>query len=120
MPGSTLAAFADHGTLAGDTVHANYLAARAHLEHLQRIGIDYEQVTDTLEREGLTNFENSWDELGVTVARELDTSSTRRVSSQVRAWPARRNEMLGLSLTHPHARGGKMLSSQVGARLRAA
>jgi len=77
MPGSTLAAFADHhGTLAGDTVHANYLSARAHLEHLQRIGIDYEQVTDTLEREGLIKFENSWEELGVTVARELHTSST--------------------------------------------
>jgi len=77
MPGSTLAAFADHhGTLAGDTVHANYLAARAHLEHPQRIGIDYEQVTDTLEREGLIKFENSWGELGVTVARELHTSST--------------------------------------------
>jgi len=75
MPGSTLAAFADHGTLTGDTVHANYLAARAHLEHLQRIGVDYEQVTDTLEREGLTKFENSWDELGVTVARELHTST---------------------------------------------
>jgi len=71
MPGTTLAAFADHGTVAGDTVHGNYPAAHAHLDSLKRLGIDYSQVTDTLEREGLTKFENSWDELGGTVSREL-------------------------------------------------
>jgi transaldolase len=71
MPGTTLAAFADHGTVAGDTVHGNYPAAHAHLDSLKRLGIDYQQVTDGLEREGLTKFENSWDELGGTVSHEL-------------------------------------------------
>jgi len=47
------------------------LVPRAHLEHLKRLGIDYQQVTDGLEREGLTKFENSWDELGGTVSHEL-------------------------------------------------
>jgi len=71
MPGSTLAAFADHGEVAGDTVRGTYPAARAHLDALERLGIGYQEVTDTLEREGLAKFERSWDELGHTVSHEL-------------------------------------------------
>jgi len=71
MPGSTLAAFADHGEVAGDTVRGTYPAARAHLDALERLGIGYREVTDTLEREGLAKFERSWDELGHTVSHEL-------------------------------------------------
>jgi len=79
MPGTTLAAFADHGTLAGDTVHGSYPAARAHLDSLKRLGIDYQQVTESLEREGLTKFEHSWDELGGTVAHELHAAGREPV-----------------------------------------
>src|SRR5689334_22453493 len=67
----TLNAFADHGTLptrppaAGD-----YDAAAAHLEALADIGVDFSDVTDTLERERLGKFEDSWTELGETVDRE--------------------------------------------------
>jgi transaldolase len=71
MPGTTLAAFADHGEVAGDTVRGTYPAARAHLDALERLGIGYQEVTDTLEREGLAKFERSWDELGHTVSHEL-------------------------------------------------
>jgi transaldolase len=75
MPGATLAAFADHGTVTRDPVRDHYAEARAHLQTLDRLGVVYHDVTDTLEREGLAKFEQSWDELGRTVGRELGTST---------------------------------------------
>jgi hypothetical protein len=35
-------------------------------------GIDFDDVTDYLERDGLDKFEKSWSELGATVAAELE------------------------------------------------
>ncbi|MET0133548.1 MAG: transaldolase [Kibdelosporangium sp.] len=75
MPGATLAAFADHGTVPADAVQGSYAAARAHLDTLERLGIEYQDVTDTLEREGLAKFEKSWDELGRTVGNELHATA---------------------------------------------
>jgi transaldolase len=76
MPGTTLAAFADHGpTPVTDTIHGTYAAARTHFDALERLGVDYQEVTDSLEREGLTKFAASWSELGDTVSRELRTST---------------------------------------------
>jgi transaldolase len=65
----------DVSRISGDTVHGSYPAAHAHLDSLTRLGIDYSQVTDSLEREGLTKFENSWNELGATVSHELHAAS---------------------------------------------
>ncbi|MEU6311942.1 transaldolase [Streptomyces sp. NPDC047014] len=77
MPGATLAAFADHGTLpAGSPETDLHAAAAAHLDALERAGIDFEDVTDTLEREGLAKFEASWKELGETVEREMRSETT--------------------------------------------
>ncbi|MFD7096753.1 transaldolase [Streptomyces xanthophaeus] len=72
MPGATLAAFADHGTLpAHPPTGDDYSAAASHLEALGRAGVDFSDVTDTLEREGLTKFEDSWKDLGASVKREM-------------------------------------------------
>jgi transaldolase len=71
MPRSTLAAFADHGTVPGDTVTGTYDHAQAHLDALAALGIDYTQVTDELEAQGLEKFEKSWDELSATVQDEI-------------------------------------------------
>jgi transaldolase len=71
MPGTTLAAFADHGTVSGDTVRGAYPAAIAHLDTLEILGIGYEDVTDKLERDGVAKFGQSWDELEHTVSEEL-------------------------------------------------
>ncbi|MFD6916010.1 transaldolase [Streptomyces virginiae] len=72
MPGITLAAFADHGTLPAHVPTVDdFTAAKAHLAALERVGIDFTDVTDRLEREGLTKFEDSWSELGESVAREM-------------------------------------------------
>jgi transaldolase len=74
MPGSTLEAFADHGQVKGDTVTRHYDEARRNLDQLAVVGIDFEDVTAQLERDGITKFENSWNELSTTVATELHRS----------------------------------------------
>ncbi|MFD5888729.1 transaldolase [Streptomyces sp. NPDC060334] len=74
MPGATLAAFADHGALPGPPLEAEaFAAAAAHFDALKRVGIDFADVTDTLEREGLSKFEASWKELGASVEREMNS-----------------------------------------------
>jgi transaldolase len=72
MPGATLEAFADHGRPVGDTISASYDDAARVLGELKAAGIDFDEVTDHLEREGLAKFEASWAELTATVAAELD------------------------------------------------
>jgi len=72
MPGTTLAAFADHGTLPAHPPAAeDYAAAAAHLEALEHAGVDFADVTDTLEREGLAKFQSSWEELGASVKHDM-------------------------------------------------
>ena len=72
MPGATLEAFADHGQPAGDTISGSCDDAARLLGELKAAGIDFDDVTDQLEREGLANFEASWAELTATVAAELE------------------------------------------------
>lgn len=71
MPEKTLDAFADHGTVGGDSMPGTYVAADAHFDSLSGLGIDYADVMDKLEREGLEKFSASWDELVATVAGRL-------------------------------------------------
>ncbi|WP_435841328.1 transaldolase [Streptomyces fagopyri] len=79
MPGTTLAAFADHGTLPARTPTTDDFAdAAAFLEALEDTGVDFTDVTDTLEREGLTKFADSWRELGASVERELHAEAGSR------------------------------------------
>ncbi|MFG2768078.1 transaldolase [Streptomyces rubiginosohelvolus] len=76
MPATTLDAYADHGTLPAETpTPADFAAAAAHLEALRGVGVDFEDVTDTLEREGLVKFEASWKELGASVEREMNSEA---------------------------------------------
>jgi transaldolase len=72
MPGATLEATADHGTVTGDTVTGNYADAAALMTSLQEIGVDYDDVVTVLEVEGLDKFEKSWTELLATVTGELE------------------------------------------------
>lgn len=72
MPGTTLTAFADHGTVpAHPPTAADYAAAEAHLASLEGAGVDFANVTDTLEREGLEKFEASWAELSSSVDKAM-------------------------------------------------
>ena len=77
MPGATLEAVADHGTITGDTVRGRYPDAAAVLDRLAAVGVDYDDVVDLLEREGVEKFEKSWEELLATVRDELERAAAR-------------------------------------------
>jgi transaldolase len=71
MPEPTIHAYADHGETRGDTVTGNYADARKVLDDLAGLGIEYNDVVETLEREGVEKFEASWVELLQTVQTQL-------------------------------------------------
>jgi len=61
MPEPTMQAVADHGVVRGATAAEGYDAARAVIDELGRLGIDYDEVVELLEVEGVRKFEESWD-----------------------------------------------------------
>jgi transaldolase len=63
MPIETIRAFQDHGEIRGDTIEEGVAEAHVLLEELARVGIDYDDVVDTLEREGVQKFSDSLAEL---------------------------------------------------------
>jgi transaldolase len=62
MPLETIEAFQDHGVVA-DTLEANLDEARQVFADLERVGADYDDVVDVLEKEGVQKFSDSFDEL---------------------------------------------------------
>ena len=72
MPDATLEAVADHGRLRGATGAGSYDAARAVLDELAAIGVDYDDVVRVLEVEGVEKFDASWAQLIEQVKAELD------------------------------------------------
>ena len=64
MPEETIQAFQDHGEVRGDTVDDDLAAAHSLLEEqLPAVGIDYDDVVLTLEKEGVQKFSDSFAEL---------------------------------------------------------
>ena len=59
MPEETIRAFQDHGRVA-PTLEQEIDEARRVFEQLAAVGIDYDDVTDTLEREGVEKFADSF------------------------------------------------------------
>lgn len=72
MPAATLDAVADHGQPHGDAVKGTYEAARGVFHDLRRVGIDFEDVVNGLEEQGLASFAKSWDELIASVTGQLE------------------------------------------------
>lgn len=72
MPEKTLNAFADHGEAQCDVVTGTAVDAQHNFDLLSEVGIDLDDVFDTLEREGVEKFERSWIELLDNVAAQLD------------------------------------------------
>jgi transaldolase len=73
MPEETIQAFQDHGEVRGDTVDDDLEESRALLkEKLPAVGVDYDDVVATLEKEGVEKFADSFKELldGVKAKRE--------------------------------------------------
>jgi len=62
MPEETIRAFQDHGRVAR-TLEEGLDEARRLLEQIAEVGVDYDDVTQTLEEEGVQKFADSFDEL---------------------------------------------------------
>ncbi|MBX6723515.1 MAG: transaldolase, partial [Dactylosporangium sp.] len=85
MPQETIDAFADHGEVRADTVTGAYDEAQAVLDELADLGVDYDDVVATLEREGVEKFEASWLELLRGVEAQLSGERTRLAERDSRA-----------------------------------
>jgi transaldolase len=72
MPEETIVAFQDHGRVA-DTLEQGIDEAKQVLEDLRDAGIDYDDVTDTLEREGVQKFIDSFVDLKQGIREKRDT-----------------------------------------------
>jgi transaldolase len=72
MPEETIRGFQDHGEVRGDTVLDGIDEAHRLFEQLAAVGVDYDDVVATLEKEGVQKFSDSFTELldGVKAKRE--------------------------------------------------
>ena len=73
MPEATLNAVTDHGDIPADSIHGSYADSQAVLDDLAALGIDYADVVQTLEDQGVTTFDASWDHLSQRLATALGT-----------------------------------------------
>lgn len=71
MPEATLEAAYEGSNITGDTVRGRYSEARATLADLERAGVSLPDVTQKLEDEGVTKFEESWNSLLATMKDKL-------------------------------------------------
>ncbi len=67
MPDATIADFLDHGVVRR-TLDADVAGARATLDRLARTGVDLDEVTDALQRDGVAQFAAAFDDLNRTIA----------------------------------------------------
>jgi len=69
VPPDTLRKFDDHGTVAS-TLAGHEADARARMERLARLGVDFDDVTGVLEDEGIEKFEKSYAALLAAIGRK--------------------------------------------------
>lgn len=81
MPEATLRAVADHGQVPTDSVRGHYAEAQQVLNRLQALGIDYDEVVQKLEDEGVAAFDASWDRLREQLAATLRAQPARQQRS---------------------------------------
>ncbi len=74
MPEETIKAYQDHGSPQA-RLQSDLQDAHALLAQLEQVGVDYGDVTDTLEREGVEKFSDSFDQL-LQALREKQESLT--------------------------------------------
>ena len=89
MPEATLRLVAEHGQAPADSVHGQYDESQQVLDQLQRLGIDYDDVTQKLEDNGVATFDTAWQRLAAagrhpahpigTAARELTMDTTHLI-----------------------------------------
>jgi len=67
MPLETIEAFQDHGEVRGDTLLEGIDEAHALFAALTAAGADYDDITETLEAEGVQKFADSFDEIAASI-----------------------------------------------------
>lgn len=72
MPGETLLAYADHGTLKV-SMNADDKNARAELERFAKMGLHVDELGAQLQNEGAGAFSKSWKELLATVKKTMES-----------------------------------------------
>src|SRR5690606_8712256 len=72
MPEKTLEATFDHGVIEGDTVTSTYEESRKVFAGLEAVGVDFDDVTQVLEDEGVAKFIDSWHDLLGQVTEALE------------------------------------------------
>ncbi|MDN3310722.1 transaldolase [Microbacterium oryzae] len=73
MPEKTLEATFDHGVITGDTITGGYADAHRLFDELAAVGVDFADVTESLENEGVSKFIASWEDLQETVRAALES-----------------------------------------------
>ncbi len=71
MPEATLRAVAGHGEVPEDSVRGSYPGAAEVLSQLQAIGLDYTEIVQALEDDGVRKFDASWAQLSEQLAATL-------------------------------------------------
>jgi transaldolase len=74
MPESVIHAFADHGEVRADAITGSYAEAQQVMDALAAVGIDYDDVVQVLEREGVEKFNVSGNEMIETVRSALEAA----------------------------------------------
>ncbi len=77
MPEATLSAVADHGVVKGDTITSGYAEAQQLMDELKTVGIDYDEVVELLEVEGVEKFEQAWTSLIESVTDQLEKAGAQ-------------------------------------------
>jgi transaldolase len=72
MPRATVEAVLDHGQIRGNTIEEDVDGARKLLDDLAEAGIDYDDVVETLEKEGVKKFADSFKELFADIESKRD------------------------------------------------
>jgi len=72
MPRETVEAFLDHGEVRGNVLEQDVEGARQILAAFEAAGIDYDDVVETLEREGVEKFAKSFQQLFADVEAKRD------------------------------------------------
>lgn len=75
MPEATLRLVADHGQVPADSVRGYYAESQQVLDRLQDIGINYDDVVQHLEDDGVAKFDAAWQQLGEQLAATLQAQS---------------------------------------------
>src|SRR6476646_1765133 len=63
MPLETIEAFQDHGKVPGDTVLEGIDEARDLLVQLEKVGVSYDDIVETIEAEGVQKFADSFEQI---------------------------------------------------------